>query len=129
MKLEDEADLTVAHAGKPRGGHLRQFFAGQPDTAAAGQIERADAMEERALARSRGAHDRQELARVDVEVDAAQDLEGLAHVEEGFVQVFDEDQRLLGLLSRCREMTARAGNRALILGGGFLLVVHTRNYS
>ena len=58
------------------------------DLAVVGEVEPGDEVEQRRLAAARRTHDRDELARRDVEVDAAQGahrrelgLEGLAHTD------------------------------------------------
>src|SRR5262245_46917501 len=103
MELKDEANLTVAYGRQATRAHLGELLAGQANAAAGRQVERADAMQERALAGARSAHDGQELARVDVQIDAAQHLERLPHVQEGLVQALNQDERLLGRSTRRRQ--------------------------
>src|SRR6187551_1222030 len=95
VELKNEPDLAISYGGESTGVHARQLLAGQPDTTASRQIQRADAMQERALSRARCADDREKLARVDVQVDALQDLERLPHVQKRLMEALDQDQRLL----------------------------------
>src|SRR6185503_3130857 len=73
--LEHDADLFTA---KPRAlafVQLRQLDAVHPHAPGGGGVERPEHVHERALARARGAHDREPLALGDLEVDAVERLE------------------------------------------------------
>src|SRR5581483_1988008 len=85
MELEDEADGARAVA---RGvAQPLDPLAGDEDRAGVGPVERADQVQERALAAARGPRDRDELARLDREGDVAEGddppvLEGLRDAVE-----------------------------------------------
>src|SRR5919201_5892774 len=70
--LEHEADLGVAHAGQLIARQSRHVLAVEPVTAAGRTIETAEQVHEGRLARARRSHDRDELARLDRDGDAAQ---------------------------------------------------------
>src|SRR4051812_43113100 len=55
--LKDEADVTAAELILPRGIKRRQFFAAKTDGSRVGRVERADEIEEGALAAAGGADD------------------------------------------------------------------------
>ena len=85
MELEDEADGVGAVAGRVvEPGHV---LAADPDLAGVGPVERADQVEERALAAARRPGERDELARVELERDVlecadAAALEALPHMPD-----------------------------------------------
>src|SRR5690606_11997741 len=70
-----------------------QLFAAQAQAATRRQIQRADAMQERALACTRRADDAHHLALFDLEIDAAQHFEAIAHVHEHVYELLDDDER------------------------------------
>ena len=80
-RLEDEADVLVADRRELVVRELPDVLAGEDVFAAVGDVETAEDVHERRLARPRGAHDRHELALVDVEVDTAEGVHDvvLAH--------------------------------------------------
>src|SRR5512144_1427481 len=94
MELEHEADGLVTYGRETGGVEGRQLFAREPDPAGRREVERPDAVQERALARAGLADDAEDLARVDVQVDATQDLERPSHVLEGLREVLDDDEGL-----------------------------------
>ena len=59
-----------------------------------GDVERADAVEERRLAGPGGADDADHLPVVDLQVDAPEDLERPPHVPERLLDVVRDDERL-----------------------------------
>ncbi len=93
VKLEDEPDGLVAQRGEARAAERGGGLAVEKDGTAGGQVEGADAVQERRLAGARGADDGDELALVDVERDAPQDLERAPIVVVRLVDVFDFDER------------------------------------
>ena len=90
--LEHEPDLLVANARQLVVGELPDLLALERVGAAGGRIEAADQVHERRLARARGAHDRDVLVGLDVEVHPVQrvDLLGADLVET--LQATDRDQ-------------------------------------
>ena len=85
-ELEHDADVAAAHAGQLVLALAGDLLAGEHDLAVVGGVEAGDEVEQRRLAAARRAHDRDELAGAEVEVDAAQGphrrelrLERLAH--------------------------------------------------
>ena len=70
--LEHEADRAVAKAGQLRLAQRRAVHAVDLDPAAARPVQGADQVQERALARSRRAGDRDRRTRGEVEGDAPQ---------------------------------------------------------
>lgn len=92
VKLEDEADRLVAQGGQARAGQVGGRLPVEPDDAGAGQVERADAVHQRALAGAGFADDGEHLALLDREIDSLEDLEGLTLVLVRLVQCLDLDQ-------------------------------------
>ena len=71
--LEDEADLAAAHARERRASSsVAHVDAVEPVPAARRHVEAADDVHQRRLARARRAHDRDEVAALDGQRDAAQ---------------------------------------------------------
>ena len=83
VELVDEAEPVAADRGAPGGVELRRFLAGDADRALEPALEQADRLEQGRLARARGAEQRDDLARRDREVDAAQDVDRLPALGEG----------------------------------------------
>ena len=71
-RLEDEADVLVADRGELVVGQLADVLARQLVRAGVGDVEAAEHVHQRRLARTRRAHDRDEFAGVDIEVDAGE---------------------------------------------------------
>ena len=80
--LEDEADVVGPPAGDLRLGEVAQVLAVHDHLAAGGPVEPGDQVQERGLARARGAHERQELPFADgkIEVDQNRNPELVASV-------------------------------------------------
>src|SRR2546422_127847 len=72
VRLKDESDVLVADPSELVVGQLPDVLAREHIGAAVGDVEAAEDVHERRLPRPRRAHDRDELGRMDVEVDAAQ---------------------------------------------------------
>src|SRR5439155_1241072 len=68
--LEHEADVLVADRRELVVGELSHVLPGEHVRAGIGYVEATEDVHERRLARARGTHDRDELARSDVEIDA-----------------------------------------------------------
>jgi hypothetical protein len=90
--LEHEADAAVADRRERIAGQALDRLARQTVGAAGGLIEAAEDVHQRALARARSAHDRDELAGVDVEAHAAQGMHLLVAHRVGLDQVAGFDQ-------------------------------------
>ena len=73
--LEDEAEVFSAHASAAPFAKPRRIHAVELVAAGRGDIEQADDVEHRRLTRARSTHDRHMLARGDVQVDAAQNVQ------------------------------------------------------
>ena len=87
VELEDEADVLRAPlreltAAQGAHGHTVHF-----DGASRWRVEAADQIEQRGFARSRRAHQREEIAFRDFQVDAFQDVDALAAAGEMFVDL------------------------------------------
>ena len=76
IALKDEADVPLLQRGAILGGERVNRMPHQVVLAAPGAVVHAEDVEQRRLAGARRSHDRDELAWLDVERDAAQD-EGL----------------------------------------------------
>jgi len=92
VHLKDEADMARAPLGELVGGHVRDFVAGHGDAAVRGDVEAAKQIEQRGLAGAAGAHEANEIAFIDVEIKALQDLDFFATAAIGFVQSADLNQ-------------------------------------
>ena len=89
VELKHEADVAIAHRRQARAAHGRELFTAEANPPGARQIERADAVQQRALAGTRLPDDGQDLPGVDGQIDALQHLEGAPHVLKALLQVFD----------------------------------------
>ena len=92
VELEDEADLGGAPLGERAAAELVEPLAADRDAAARGHVEAADEVEQRRLARARRAHQGEEVALLDVEVDVVQHLDLLLAALVHLRQVADLDQ-------------------------------------
>ena len=95
VELIDEAQVLVAPAALRGGVHGREIAAGQLHAAGARRIEAAEQVQERALARPRGADDGHGFAARDAEIDAAQDLDIEIAFVEAFAQAAAREHRLI----------------------------------
>ena len=74
VELENEADVARAPAGEFRLAQPDDVRAADQEFARIGLVDAGNEVEQRALARARWAHQREELAARDVEADVAQHL-------------------------------------------------------
>ena len=94
IALEDEADVLLLQPHAVLRRQLVHRLVEQPVLAGPGAVVHAHDVQQRALAGARRAHDRHELALLDVDVDAAQD-EGLRQaVPVALLDVSQFDHRL-----------------------------------
>src|SRR6266516_599273 len=77
-RLEHHADLLVANGGEPALAHARDLDPIDEDLAAGRVVEPGDDAEQRAFAAARRPDDAHELAALDAEADAVQDLDAVA---------------------------------------------------
>ena len=75
MKLEHEADMTVAEVAELLRRQLTDIDTVDNDSSTVGLVEGADNLQQRGLARSAGAYDAHHLAAVDMQVDALEHLQ------------------------------------------------------
>ncbi len=92
VHLEDKAHVACAPGREPSGRHVSDLIAGHRDAAGGRQIEPSQQVEERGLARAAGTHEGDELAFVDVQVQALKDVDLLAAALVLLVQVAHSDQ-------------------------------------
>ena len=76
VELVDEAEQVAAQAGAAVVVELGGFLAGEPDRAFEPAFEQPDRLEQGRLARARRPEQRDDLARLDREIDPAQDVDG-----------------------------------------------------
>src|SRR5262249_16252419 len=94
VHLEDKADVARAPLGELAGGHVRDLIAGYGDAAVRRNIEAAEQVQKRGLARPAGTHKRHEIALVDVEIQPLQNLDIFAATAIGLVQAADLDEAI-----------------------------------
>jgi hypothetical protein len=75
MKLEDKTDASVSKLRQLRASKAGDIPASVEDSPPGGQIERADQVEQSALAGARRADDRDHLSAIDLEIDTLEDFE------------------------------------------------------
>src|SRR5262249_17579970 len=95
VELEDVADGARAPPRERRLGELRHVLALDEDGASRRTVDPGEDVEERRLARAGGAHEREELARRHVEVDAAEDVHLLVAAHERLREAAHRDERQL----------------------------------
>jgi hypothetical protein len=81
LKLEDEADVRVAEAGPFSGRELVERLPEDLDSARVGAIDSSEQVEERALSDARRPHDGGEHARLELEVEIPEHLDGSSLAE------------------------------------------------
>ena len=89
MVLKHEADRTVAEVGKLRLREGERVGAVEADGAAGRPVERAEQVQERALAGAGRAHDGERLAAVEAERHVTEDGERAAPCRVVFAELFD----------------------------------------
>jgi hypothetical protein len=92
IELEDETDVVAAPRRQLPGAHRVDALPVDVNLTAAGRIQSADQVEQRRLARTRWAHQRDEVALVDVQVDAVQHLDLFRAALVGLGEVANADQ-------------------------------------
>ena len=92
--LEDEADGLPRTWASLIFGKVADGGAVEVDVAGGGRVEAGEQAEQRGFAGAGGAHDGDELAAWDGEVEAFEDVDGARAVADGFAQAFDDDHRL-----------------------------------
>ena len=91
IALEDEADGAAAQLRELVFRHVADDGAVEGDLAFAGVIKPSEQAEQRGFTRAGGAHDGDELAAGDVEVDALEDVNGSGAGAQGLAQAVDDD--------------------------------------
>ena len=92
VELEHQAYVARAPRGQAAVRQLVDSFAADLYGALAGPIETADQIEQRGLAGSRGAHQRQELAFRNLQIESAKHVDFLAPALEYLVYISNADQ-------------------------------------
>ena len=92
--LEHEAHVARAPGGELAARHRRDLVAGHADGAGARHVQAAEQVEQRRLARSARAHEGDELARADVEVQPLEDADLLAAAHVALAEAARPDQGL-----------------------------------
>ena len=103
VELKDEADFLVPEGSQLSAAQTREITAVEKDLALRGEIEGAEKVQERALAGSARSHDAHHLARANGQVHSPQHLDHIAFVQETFVHVARDDQRI----ARCHQRLRR----------------------
>ncbi|MCY1295995.1 hypothetical protein D9M70_453610 [compost metagenome] len=93
IALEDEAEGAAAQGRQLIGIEVGDALAVDQIVAAGRLIEAAENVHQRRLAGAGLADDRHELARLDIEGEAVQDLDGEIAVEIGLADVLERDER------------------------------------
>ena len=78
MELKHESDGPIPERREGLVGPVRDGFAGDADGSARRRVERAEEVEERALARTAGSDDRHHLSALDSQIDAVENGDGSA---------------------------------------------------
>ncbi|MPL92315.1 hypothetical protein SDC9_38413 [bioreactor metagenome] len=99
IALEDEAEMLAPQPGERVGVEHADILAGKAVAAGTRPVETAQNVHQRRLARARGADDRDELARPDIEIDVAQDGDRLLAGQEGAADAAHGNQRIGHLTS------------------------------
>src|SRR6266446_1080822 len=92
VHLKDETDVARTPLRELVAGHVSDLVAGHSDAAVRGDVKPAEQIEQGGLAGAAGAHEGDEIAFVDVEIEALQDLDFFAAAAVGFVQTADLNQ-------------------------------------
>ena len=90
--LKNEADPVTPQFGAAGVGERGDLGVLEPNRAVIGSIQPGDQVQQRALAAAGFARQRDALAGLEVEIDAAQHVDRLARRSEGFGEVSDAQQ-------------------------------------
>jgi hypothetical protein len=93
VALENEPELAAAQAGEAVFRQADDLFAVEEDAAGGGVIESGEEAEEGAFAAAGGAHDGDELAGRDVEIEAAEDIDPVGGGGDGLGESTHPDGR------------------------------------
>jgi hypothetical protein len=92
MELKHEADALVAKAREAAVIHAENIYVSIQYLSRCRTIERTQDMEQRALAHTRGPHDRNHLSLLDIEVYALKDMERHGAAHERLMELFYMDE-------------------------------------
>src|SRR5690606_771912 len=92
VELEYVSDVLAAPGRQLARTHAIDALPGNLDLAAGGRVQAADEVQERGLARTRGAHQRDEITGGDVQVQAVQHVDLLRAALVGLAEVSDRYQ-------------------------------------
>ena len=92
-RLENKAHAIGAIPGSQVGLELSDFLSVEHDTAFARRIHEAQDMHQGRLTGTRGTEDRDELAFLEIEIDARERMDGLVAHDVGLTQTADGDER------------------------------------
>src|SRR5438445_6843070 len=94
VHLEDEPHVARSPGRQLAGGHVGDLVPRHDDAPGRGHVEAAEQVEQGRLARAARAHKRDEIARVDVEVESLEDIDLLAATPIGLAEPARADQAL-----------------------------------
>src|ERR1019366_74255 len=92
VELKHEADMCCAPSGQCALRQTVDALLADHDAALGGRIQAADQVQQGGFTRARGSHERQEIARLDVEIHVVQDLDPLLAALVDFAQLSDFNQ-------------------------------------
>ena len=120
VRLEDEADLPVANGGELNVIKLAQIFAGEFNASASGVVERADDLQERALAGAGRADDGQRFTSIDGKRNVFENCQRpAAGCGIAFREVCELQQHGVATLSRQNRRAASAKVRRGVTSDGW----------
>src|SRR5437773_7665839 len=91
IELKNETNVARPPTSQSGFGHSRNATAADPHFAFAGLVEAGDQVEQRRLARTGRAHEAEEFAFGDLEVEIVEDVDLLAAAGEEFVDAANAD--------------------------------------
>src|SRR5687767_15722936 len=94
MELIDEAERFAAKLGAGVIVELRSFAPGDSDRALESAFKEADRLKQGRFARARGPEQSDDLARLDLEVDSAEDLDGDVGLGEAALELMRAEDRV-----------------------------------